>query len=152
MTFTNRLGRIMAGFGSPKATDGVSSIQNKALSGTGQQTTTLPGALPNSWNAPNTISAGYAQVKISAGIGTSPTLVDLVLQGSDGVNTVTLGVVHPNSAIALSSTGQVEFLIPFQTDLTLVSFTLLSTLGGTSPGATLDFEVLGTVGSSPVQS
>lgn len=152
MSFTNRLARIMAGFGSPKGSDGQFSKQNVALSGTGQQTNVLPAALPTSWIAANTLSAGYAQIKISAGIGTSPTLVDIVLQGSDGVNTVTLGVIHPNSAITLSSTSQCEFLIPFQTDLTLISMTLLTTLGGTSPGATLDWEVLGTVGSSPVQS
>jgi hypothetical protein len=152
MTFINRLSRILLGFGAPKIQDSMFLQANKALSGTGQQTFVLPAALPSSWNAPNTMSAGWAQIKIYAGTGTSPTLVDLVLQGSDGVNTVTFGVIHPNSAIALSSTGSCEFLIPFQTDLTLSSITLSTTLGGTSPGATLDWEVLGTVGSSPVQS
>lgn len=149
-TFTERVADICPGFGSPLGNDTVFTQTNVALSGTGQSTTTLPKT--STWTASQTLSAGYVRVKVYGGSGTSPTLTDVVITGSNGTITTELAALHPNSAIALSATSYVELLFPFITDLTLTSISILLTMGGTGPGSTLDCEVAGTAGSSPTQS
>lgn len=141
MTFTNRLAKIFPGFGQPMANDTQFLNQNVALSGTGQQSNTIP----STGSFAPTISTGKVRVKVYAGIGTSPTLVDLLITGSDGTNTVEIAQVHPNSAVVLSSTSLFDEVFDFETDLNLTSITIKTTLGGTSPGATMDAEVAGTI-------
>lgn len=141
MTFTNRLATIFPGFGQPQSNDTLFLNQNVALSGTSQQSNTIP----STGSFVPTLSRGKVRVKIYAGIGTTPTFTDLVVTGTDGTTTVTLFAFHPNAAIALSTTGIVDLEFDFICDLNLTSITIKTTLGGTSPGATMDAEVAGTI-------
>jgi len=141
MTFTNRLEQIMPGWGQPVTLDTSFLAANTALSGTGQASTTLPSS--GSWSP--TISKGRGRIKIYSGTGTSPTLTDILVTGSDGTNTVELFVFHPNTAVTLSSTSLLDLLFNFMTDLNLTSITIKTTLGGTSPGATMDAQISGTI-------
>jgi hypothetical protein len=127
--------------------------ENVALSGTGQQTKTVP----SSGSFSPAINRGYWRVKIYGGGGTSPTLTDLVVNATDGTNTVTMESYHPNAAVALSATSFVDtcgdFIFDYlptasasgtagallQYGATLLNF--LTTMGGTSPTATADYEV-----------
>lgn len=143
---TDRVARILPGFGSPNQNDTYFLNQNIALSGTAQQSNTLPSTA--SWTAPFTLSYGWLRVKIYNGIGTSPTLVDLlaILNDYNG-NAVQIAQVHPNTAVTLSSTSLFDQIFPFFTGATGTSITIKTTLGGTSPGATMDTEVAGGVAS-----
>jgi hypothetical protein len=145
VTFTRRLSTIFPGFGQPQLNDTMFLNQSLALSGTGQQTSIVPSTTSVTFSP--TISAGKMRIKISAGAGTSPTLTDILVTASDGTTTVTFanGVFHPNTAVALSTTSIVEFEFDFICDLNLTSFTIKTTMGGTSPTATMDVEVLGTI-------
>ncbi len=149
-TFTNRVMAITNGFGSALQGDTYFLNQNVALSGTGQGSTTLPSS--STWSAPHTVCGGWLRVKIYAGIGTSPTLVDLLATLSDGTTTCQIAQVHPNTAVTLSSTSIFDEIFPFYTGVTGTSITVKTTLGGTSPGATMDLEVAGIVGPNPTQS
>lgn len=106
------------------------------LSGTGQQTNTISSISP-------AITRGKWRAKVSAGLGTSPTLVDLTVNCTDGTTTVTIFKYHPSTADTLSSTAQTDLTQEFLVDINANSFSCLTTLGGTSPLATLDFEVEG---------
>ena len=142
--FTNRVAKIGPGFGSPLQNDKYFLNAAVALSTTGQGTTTLPST--STWTAPFELSAGWVRVKIYNGTGTSPTLTDLLITGSDGTTTVQIAQVHPNSAVTLSTTSWFDEIFPFFVDLTLTSITIKTTLGGTSPAATMDCEVGGVSG------
>jgi hypothetical protein len=98
MTVINRLATVSPGFGSPIVNDATQLSQNVALSGTVQQTKTLSGIF--------TFSRGYVRVKIYAGGGTSPTLLNLQAIVSDGTTFVDIGGFTPvvASAPALSVT------------------------------------------------
>lgn len=111
-------------------------VASKALAGTPQQTTTISSISP-------AISRGKWRAKVSAGLGTSPTLVDLTITMTDGTTTVTVFKYHPSTADTLSSTAQTDLTQEFLVDIAANSVSCLTTLGGTSPLATLDFEVAG---------
>jgi hypothetical protein len=109
-----------------------------ALSGTVQQTNSVTSILP-------TISRLKVRFKISAGGGTSPTLTDVVIQVTDGTSTVVVFKYHPSTADTLSSTAWTEITTPVMVfDLAANEVDILTTLGGTSPTATLDWEVFAT--------
>lgn len=147
MSIQNSVATFSPGTGS----DFLATNLNVSLSGASQATTNIPST--GTFTIP--LARGRCRVKIYNGAGTSPTLVDLVAQASDGTNTCTFYVLHPNSAISLTSTAYADFVFPMLLDVstagggasgsliatgaTKISF--LTTLGGTSPTATGDFEV-----------
>ena len=122
-----------------------------ALSGTAQQTNNLPTSGSISPNC----CRGYVRVKIYNGGGTSPTVVDILTTATDGTNTVTMDNYHPGTATVLSTTSYVDFLADILFDFAATAggavgcllnygatiFKCLTTLGGTSPTATLDWEI-----------
>ena len=105
-----------------------------SLSGTGQQTNTISSISP-------AVTRGYIRYKVSNGAGTSPTLVDVVVTCTDGTTTVTIEKYHPSTADTLSTTAWTDRVADFIVDINANSFSILTTMGGTSPLATLDFEV-----------
>jgi hypothetical protein len=228
--FVNRLTQLNNLGGVPYQNDSLFLKQNTALSGTAQQTTSLTGLTP-------TISKGYVRVKVYDGGGTSPTLLNLIVNFTDGTTYVNVAFFAPVVAIApalsvtpggtqlatngsitsgaaiLTSTsapftpsqvgqaiavsgagtggavlystvlsyqsstqvtlannagttvttsatitltssygnggsntslGGIDFLIPFEIDLSATQCSVLTTLGGTSPTATIDIEVAAT--------
>jgi hypothetical protein len=149
-SFTARVAQICPGFGSPNSNDTDFLNANIALSGTGQQSNTLPST--GTWTAPYTIAYGWLRIKIYSGLGTAPALADIVATLSDGTNTCQIAQVHPNSAVTISSTSLFDEIFPFFTGITGTSITVKTTLGGLGPGATMDMEVAGGVGSNPTQS
>jgi len=84
-----------------------------------------------------------------------------VVTATDGTNTVVIGdsILHPNAAIALTSTQWFEFVFDYLFDVDPSStgggskgqftsaigganaFSVKTTLGGTSPGASMDLEL-----------
>lgn len=143
MTFTARLSSVFPGMGQPQVNDANQLATNQALSGTGQQTNTLP---PSSGSFSPTMSKGKFRIKVYAGTGTTPTLTDIVVTVTDGTNTIEIFAFHPNSAIALSSTSWYDSgPQEWEVDINATSASVKTTLGGTSPGASLDWEILGTI-------
>lgn len=145
MAFTNRLSTVVPGMGTPLSNDSLFYQSGVSLSGTTQQSTTLPSS--GSFAAPNTLSKGYLRIKIYSGGGTSPTLTDLVVTATDGTTTVTMGqfLIHPSTAFALASNAVFDDMQPFLLDINATSFTVKTTLGGTTPTASMDVEVSGTL-------
>lgn len=162
MALNIRIDRSLPGYGVGLKNDTVYLNAGIALSGTGQQSV---GVLPSTstWNPG--FSTFKFRCKVYNGAGTSPTLTDLALTASDGTNTVTIWVFHPNAAVTLSTTswfdsgpidcivdtaasgnggGAVGQLIAPTSSAAggVTSLTLKTTLGGTSPAATLDMEVV----------
>jgi hypothetical protein len=76
VAFVNRLARIVPGFGTPQSNDTNQLSAGVSLSTTGQQTNSLTAISP-------TMTAGYLRIKIYTGGGTSPTLIDLLVQVTD---------------------------------------------------------------------
>jgi len=142
MTFTRRLATIFPGFGQGQMNDTLFLNANQALT-SGQNTV----AVPASGSFSPTISAGKVRIKVYAGAGTSPTLTDIVVTATDGTTTVTFpqGAYHPSVAVSMTTTSIIDFEFDFITDLNLTSFSFKITLAGTSPTATADIEVLGTI-------
>lgn len=93
MAFLNRLYTVLPGFGSPIQNDTQLLKQNVALSTTGQQTNSLTSISP-------TFSRGYVRVKLFAAGGTSPTLLQLIVNVTDGTTFVSIGFFAPVVAIA----------------------------------------------------
>lgn len=153
MAITNSIANNSSGFGTPQLVQRV----GVALSGSSQQTTSVP----SSGSITPGIYQGKIRVKIYAGTGTGVTLVDLVLQITDGTNTVILDNYHPNSAPGLTATQWVDFMWDFCVDFggttggatgnliapgassaAAIVVQVLTTLG-VPGGATLDVEVIG---------
>lgn len=149
-----RLTRIFPGFGVPVQNDSVYLRTGISLSTTGQQTNTIPatGTL-----SPGT-TVGRLRIKIYNGGGTSPTLIDLLVQASDGTNTIPVYSNHPNVAFAISTTSWFDRYFEYLLDTATVtanaggangqllpggvtSFNILTTLGGTTPTASMDLEL-----------
>jgi hypothetical protein len=229
VVFTNRLTQLSNLGGTPLQNDSLFLKQTTAISGNTQQTTSLTGLTPP-------ISKGYVRVKVYDAGGTSPTLLNLIVNMSDGTTFVNVAFFAPVVAIAPAlsvtpggtqlatngaitsgaailtsasnpftpsmvgqaisistagsgatilyttilsyqsagqvtlaanagatatagtvtltgnygnggsntSLGGIDFLIPFETDISATQCSVLTTLGGTSPTATVDIEVSGT--------
>jgi len=105
-----------------------------ALSGTVQQTSTVTFAQPQA-----TSSCGWVRVKVTNGGGTTPTCA-AIIQLTDGTGTVIIGQ-FPALTIPLVATSGVDFIFEYNIDLNATSVSVLTTLGGTGPTATLDWEV-----------
>jgi hypothetical protein len=127
------------------------------LSGTAQQTKHIPAT--GSLVSPPGTTTGRINIKIYDGSGTSPTLTDILVQATDGTNTVPIFEYHPNVALALSTTSWFNRYFDYLLDTAsatasaggttgqllpggATSFNILVTLGGTSPGALMDLELI----------
>ena len=115
----------------------------------------------------NPIYRGKVRIKIYNGIGTSPTVTLLTSSITDGTNTVVLpagsygsGSTPITPTVTLSSTNWLELVFEFLVDYSTagggatgtllgpgnspaIVLTITPTLGGTSPGATMDVEIYG---------
>lgn len=134
MTIVNSAALVAPGFGTPL----VSARASVAMSGTGQQTFTVP----SSGSLAPTARTGYVRVKVFGGGGTSPTLTDILITATDGTATYTIDNFHPNTAITLSGTAGLDYLKEFCLDINATSISVLTTMGGTSPTATGDVEIV----------
>lgn len=141
MAFTTRLASITPGQGTPLSNDTLFLKQNTALSGTTLQTTSLTALVPS-------VRAGKFRYKLSLGTGTAPTVVAVKVNLTDGTNTATVHEFTPTVAVPLSSVAAVDVVFEFLTGLGVTQIDVLTTLGGTSPGATLDIEVAPTSGNT----
>jgi hypothetical protein len=125
-----------------------------SLSTTGAQTNSLTGITP-------TFTRGAVRVKIYGAGGTTPTIIMCQVVVTDGTTFVGIGTVNPTTALALSTSassgspytnsgnitssvitgGGYDWLFPFCVDINCNQVSILTTLGGTTPTAKLDFEV-----------
>jgi hypothetical protein len=139
VTLANRLEKIFPGFGQPQFN--ANQLREGVALTDGANTVTVP----SSGSLTPTISAGKVRVKVYNGTGTSPALATLTVTVTDGTTTEAVFYYHPSSALALSSTAWADFLIDFQSELNCTSVSAVATLSGTSEGASMDIEVLGTI-------
>jgi hypothetical protein len=85
-------------------------------------------------------SNGIIRVKVYNGGGTTPTVI-VSVSVSDGTNVVT--VFPPTAAVAVGATaaGGVDYYIDVNVDIAIATVTINTTLGGTTPTASLDYEI-----------
>jgi len=153
MAINNSVANNSPGFGSPQLVQRL----GVALSGSSQQTTSIP----SSGSITPGIYQGKVRIKVYNGTGTGVTLTDILLQITDGTNTIVVAEFHPNSAVALTSTQWVDWDEDFTVDFgsttggatgqliapgaataAAIVIQVLTTLG-VPGGATMDVEVIG---------
>lgn len=156
MSLTVRLDRVFPGMGTPLRNDAIFLQTGLAMSGTAQQSFPIPATGVLSL----TTTMGRIRMKVYNGGGTTPALADILATASDGTNTVVIGqgILHPNVAITLlaASNQFFEFYFEYLIDLgagggatgTLsntiggaTSFSVKTTMTGTSPTASMDLEL-----------
>jgi hypothetical protein len=156
MALNVRADRIFPGMGVGVRADSSYLQTGIALSTTGQQSNPIPssGVILGT-------TVGAIRIKIYNGGGTSPTLVDLLVTASDGTNTVLIAqsLIHPTVAWPLTTaTSWFEFEFEYLLDAAssgsgggaagqllpggATSFSVKTTLGGTSPTASMDVEIV----------
>ncbi len=153
MALNVRVDRTFPGYGVGVRNDATYYQAGIALSGTGQVSSPIPatGVLLGT-------TTGKIRIKIYNGGGTSPTLTDILVQASDGTNLVTIFVFHPNTALALTTTSWFDQLFDYLLDAATsgsgggavgqllpggaTSFNVKTTMGGTSPTASMDLEIV----------
>lgn len=154
---------------------GVSSLQSiqtaTGIAVTSGTTYYVPGTSSNSVAGllVPTFTVGRLRVKVYNGVGTSPTLTKLQIQGYDGTNTVVLADWNFGTACTLSSTAWVDLMTDWIADTATGSTSggavgqlisgssatsgnggiqcikVIPTLGGTSPACTMDVEIFGLI-------
>lgn len=115
---------ISPGFGAASVTG--KSLAN-ALTATATKTISLS----------QTVSRGYVHIRQSA--ANAACTLQLQVTATDGTNTETIF----NDSAARPAGVLSNVLIPFISDLAYNSFSVVATIGGTSPTTTIDFEVAG---------
>ena len=140
MSFVRRLATIFPAFGQPLSNDTVLLRQGVSLTD-GANTVTVP----SSGSFSPTMSTGRVRVKIYNGTGTSPAVTKVTLTGTDGTTTETFDTWYPDTSLSLSSTAWFDKVFIFLSELNLTSISCVATLSGTSEGASMDIEVLGTI-------
>lgn len=155
MAINKRLDAIVAGINVGLRQDTVYQNLGLSLSTTGPQTNTIP----SSGSFPIAYSTGWVRVKIYNGGGTSPTVTQVKIVGTDGTNSIVLDVFNPGTAHNLSTTSWYDRSIDFLVDVAatgagggatgqlialngVTSIQVITTLGGTTPTATMDCEAL----------
>lgn len=154
MSLNIRVESTFPGYGVGVRNDSVYYQAGIALSTTGQGTSPIP--------ATGTIlgtTRGKIHIKIYNGGGTSPTLTDLLVNATDGTNTVAVFEYHPTVACTLTTTHWFERIFDYLLDQVTgstgsggaagqlinggaVTFNVLTTLGGTTPTASMDLEIV----------
>lgn len=89
------------------------------------------------------LQCGYLYLRVYAPGGTSPTVI-VSASLTDGTTTET--ILLPVAAFALTTTSVLRLAVQFATDLLATTITVNTTLGGTSPTASLDIAVATAVG------
>lgn len=116
-----------------------------------------------------TVTAGRIRIKVYNGAGTSPTLTKLQIVASDGTNSVVFDDLNFGTAVTLSTTSWFDYEKDFLIDTAasgagggavgqlisgasatsgnggITAIGITATLGGTSPAATMDVELLGLI-------
>jgi hypothetical protein len=153
VAFSVGLSRSFPGFGVSLKNDTIYQNLGVVLSGT----TTV--VLPSTGTFSLATTCGRIRCKVYAGSGTSPTVSSILLTATDGTNTVTFGEFTPASAVALSATSWIDFMKDYILDTInaatgaggtpgqlinpgAVKFSFIITMGGTSPGAKADVEIV----------
>jgi hypothetical protein len=153
VAINKRLDSIVAGITVAIRQDGVYTSPGVALSGTVLQTNNLPptGTFPIAY------SNGWVRVKIYNGGGTTPTVIAVKILAGDGTNTIVVDYFNPATAHSLSATSWYDRSIYFLCDVAasgagggasgqLIALNgvnqiqIQTTLGGTTPTATMDSE------------
>ena len=157
MAFNRRLDSLFPGMGVTVRNDSVYYQSGISLSGNSQQTSPIP----STGTLAVTSTAGRIRIKIYNGGGTSPVLADLVVNAGDGTNTIIIGqsILHPTVACPLITARWFDYEFEYILDVAtsgaggVVSgqlsgtvgganiFNVLTTLGGTSPTASMDVEI-----------
>lgn len=111
-----------------------------ALSGTTLQSNTLvigTSSSQSGYQQSGTawLKAGILYIRVYAPGGTSPTVI-VSASLTDGTTTET--ILLPVAALALTTTSVLRLRVAWATDLNATTLTVNTTLGGTSPTATLD--------------
>jgi hypothetical protein len=141
MAFVTNLNTITPSAGVPLYQAALTKA-GTSLSGTALQTTSFTSISPS-------IRSAKVRVKIYNGAGTSPTLVALVVNVTDGTTTETVYAMNPAVAVALSTTAWLDVTFQFLSELNVTQIDVKTTLGGTSPTASLDVQVApGSTGNS----
>ncbi len=89
------------------------------------------------------LKCGYLYIRVYAPGGTSPTVI-VSASLTDGTTTETF--LLPVAALALTTASVLRLFVPFATDLSATTITVNTTLGGTSPTASLDIAVASATG------
>lgn len=137
MSITYRLNNQVPSLGAPVQNDSLFLSNSNALSGTAEQTTTLSSFVP-------ALRGCKVKISIHTGGGTSPTVAAVRVQVSDGTTTERSFEYNPATAATLAANNTVVLTFEICSELQFTSLAVLTTLGGTSPTATMDVEVSGT--------
>jgi hypothetical protein len=145
------LSRAFPGFGV-----GVSSSQYTSLAQALVGTTTL--VLPTTGVFTLGTTCGRVRIKIYAPGGTSPTVSSIVFTATDGTNTVAFGAYNPPTAVSLLTTSWLDMINDYILDTAAsgsgggatgqllpggaTKFSFIVTMGGTSPTASADLEIV----------
>ena len=119
-----------------------------SLSGTTAQTNTLVIGTSSSVGGYTQAGSGYFKIgylyiRVYGPGGTSPTVI---VQASLTDGTTTETFLLPASAFALTTTSVLRLSVPFSSDLLATTITVTTTLGGTSPTASLDIAAASATG------
>ena len=151
--FNIGLSRSFPGFGVGLKNDTIYQNLGVTLAGT----TTV--VLPSTGTFALATTAGKVRCKVYAGGGTSPTVSSIAFTATDGTNTVEFGSFNPAAAVALSATSWIDILVDYILDTVsgatggggtagqlinpgAVKFSFIITMGGTSPTAKADVEIV----------
>ena len=146
------LNRAFPGFGV-----GVGSSQYTSLAAALTGTTTV--VLPTTGVFTLGTTCGRVRIKVYAPGGTSPTVTSIDCTATDGTNTVKFASFNPAAAVSLLTTSWLEFVADYILDTASGStgsggaagqllnggatkFSFIVTMGGTSPTASADLEIV----------
>jgi hypothetical protein len=134
MAILNSIQRLMNGYGNGSCYVTASGV---ALSTTSPVTTAV--TLANSGFTQG-YSNGIIRVKIYNGGGTSPTFT-VGVTVSDGTNTVTVFPTTTAIAIGATAAGGCDLYIDVNVDIAISVVNIITTGGGTTPTASMDYEI-----------
>jgi hypothetical protein len=135
MTIVNSAAITQPGFGAPAQ---VQQRQNLSLAGGTIQQWLIPvtGVLAQAFRC------GKVRVKIYGGGGTAPTVLCVTVTATDGTTTEQVADVNPCVPYALGTDQVFDYLFTFILDINADVLAIGTTLGGTSPTATMDVEAI----------
>jgi hypothetical protein len=135
VAIVNTYQTLYPGYGQPT----VYGVKNAvALSTTGQQTNTFNNA--NTPGMAQGMTKGLARVKIYNGGGTTPA-VSIIVQVTDGTNTYIVANI-PSTTVQAAANSGMDFYIDFGVDIAFNAMSILTTLTGTTPTASMDAELV----------
>ena len=137
MSILNSVKKIMQGFGSGSSTGavagGYATAAAVSLSGGTAQTTAVTMGTQGYTN-------GRVRVKIYNGGGANTSAI-VQVQVSDGTNTYYLNGPFSALVIANGANSGLDFLFEVLVDISISTVNIITTLGGTTTTASMDYEV-----------